>query len=396
MKKILIVDDENNFLLSLEDGLKEFSDSFSIATANNGKEAVAIMEKEDVHLVITDIKMPDMDGFELLAHLSVTHADIPVIVMTAFGSSEIEDRLDNMGAFQYIEKPIDFDVLIEKVKDGLAAAEKGHISGVSLASFMQLLSLDKKTCTLSVTSGEHVGRVFFLEGDLLNAFTETLQGQDAALEISCWDPVEIEIQHLCRQRERVIDAPLGFILIESARMKDERKEREAGGKGLEEKKSKDKKAAPAEGVVREIDPATLAQPAQTAEGVAREIDPASLVSAPESASVHPAISPMLEALKSMNGVTRLAILNRDGVLLADYKNGSEFGSYIAILLSETEKLNVDLGITAPLSLVVNKRTGSKLLVIAGPQIIVGLELSNDASAGSIADSMRPMVQRVSL
>ncbi len=396
MKKILIVDDENNFLLSLEDGLKEFSDSFSIATANNGKEAVAVMAKEEVNLVITDIKMPDMDGFELLAHLSATHADIPVIVMTAFGSSEIEDRLDNMGAFQYIEKPIDFDVLIEKVNEGLAAAEKGHITGVSLASFMQLLSLDKKTCTLNVTSGEHVGTVFFLDGELMNAFTDTLQGQEAALEIACWDPVEIDIQHLCRQRERIIEAPLGFVLIESARMKDERKEREAGGAGLEEDDKKEKKEAPVEGVAREIDPATLAQPAETVEGIAKEVDPASLVSTPEGPQVPPAIAPMLDALQSMEGVTRLAIVNREGLLLAEHKNGSEFGPYITILLSETEKLNGDLGISAPQSLVVNKRTGSKLLIIAGPQIIVGLELSNEASAGSIADSMRPMVQRISL
>jgi CheY-like chemotaxis protein/predicted regulator of Ras-like GTPase activity (Roadblock/LC7/MglB family) len=389
MKKILIVDDENNFLLSLEDGLREFSDSFAIATAHNGIEALAVMAKEEVDLVITDIKMPDMDGFELLAHLSIVHADIPVMVMTAFGSSEIEERLDTMGAFQYIEKPIDFDVLIEKVKEGLAAGEKGHISGVSLSSFMQLLSLDKKTCTLHVSSGPHVGTLFFLNGDLMNAFTDTLQGQEAALEITCWDPVEITIQQLCRQRQRVIEAPLGFILIESARMKDERQEHDAGGKGGEEET---KKTSPGEGVAREIDPATLAQPPQTA----TEIDPASLVSAPEEPSILPTIAPMFEALKSMEGVTGLTILDRDGLLLAEYKNDNAFGPYITMLLSQTEKLNVDLGISVPQSLVVNKRMGSKMLILPGPQVIVGLELSSDASVGSLAESLHPMVQRVSL
>lgn len=398
MKKILIVDDENNFLLSLEDGLKEFSDSFSIATANNGKEAVAIMETEAVNLVITDIKMPDMDGFELLAHLSVSHPDIPVIVMTAFGSSEIEERLDNMGAFQYIEKPIDFDVLIEKVKDGLAAGEKGHITGVSLASFMQLLSLDKKTCTLKVTSADHAGTVFFLDGELMNAFTDTLQGQEAALEIACWESVEIEIQHFCRQRERVIESPLGFVLIESARMKDERKDRATGGKGMaeEEERQKKKKAPATKGVPREVDPASLAQPPETAEGVAREIDPASLVAKPEEAPVPPAIAPMFDALRAMEGIMRLAIVDREGMLLAQFENGNEFGPYITMVLTETEKLNHELGISAPQSLVLNKRTGSKLLIIAGPKIVVGLELANDVSAGSVADSMRPMVQRISL
>ncbi|MDR9501267.1 MAG: response regulator [Desulfurivibrionaceae bacterium] len=389
MKKILIVDDESNFLLSLEDGLKEFSDSFAIATAHNGIEALAVMKKEEVDLVITDIKMPDMDGFELLAQLSIVHADIPVIVMTAFGSSEIEERLDTMGAFQYIEKPIDFDVLIERVKEGLAAGEKGHISGVSLSSFMQLLSLDKKTCTLHVTSGPHVGTLFFLNGDLMNAFTDTLQGQEAALEITCWDPVEITIQQLCRQRQRVIEAPLGFILIESARMKDERQEHDAGGKAVEKEK---KKTSSGEGVSREIDPATLTQSPQTA----TEIDPASLVSAPEEPAILPTIAPMFEALKSMEGVTGLTILDRDGLLLAEYKNDHAYGPYIAMLLTQTEKLNGDLGISLPQSLVVNKRMGSKMLILPGPEVIVGLQLSSDAAVGSLAESLHPMVQRVSL
>lgn len=382
MKKILIVDDESNFLLSLEDGLKEFSDFFSIATAHNGKEAAAIIDREEVNLIITDIKMPEMDGFELLAHLSTDHADIPVIVMTAFGSSEIEERLDSMGAFQYIEKPIDFDLLIEKVNEGLAAAEKGHISGVSLTSFMQLLSLDNKTATLKVISGNQVGTVFFLDGELMNAFTDTLQGQEAALEIACWDSVEIEIQHLCRQREKVIEAPLGFVLIESARMKDERQDRASGGKGLaaeEERKSKK----------------TQKNQGAQAEGVAREIDPASLVSEPER-PVPPAIVPMLDALTSMDEVSCLAILDRQGALLAEHKKGGEFASYAAILVSETEKLNADLGLSPPQSLVVNKRTGSKILIIPGPHIIVGIELSSDASAGTIAGSMCPMVKRVAL
>jgi predicted regulator of Ras-like GTPase activity (Roadblock/LC7/MglB family) len=105
---------------------------------------------------------------------------------------------------------------------------------------------------------------------------------------------------------------------------------------------------------------------------------------------------MFEALKVMEGVTRLAILNREGLLIAELKNGNEFGPYITMLLTATEKLNAELGISAPQSLVINKRTGSKILIIAGPHIIVGLDLSNDASAGSIADSMRPMVQRISL
>ena len=416
MKQILIVDDETNFLLSLEDGLRGFNDSFSISSAGNGKEAMAVLSKGGIDLVITDIKMPEMDGLELLAKMSVTNPDVPVIVMTAFGSSAIEEKLESMGAFQYIEKPIDFDLLIDKVNEGLAAAEKGRITGVSLASFLQLLNLDKKTCTLQVTSEGKVGNLFFHDGEILNAFTDTLTAQDAALEIASWDPVEIEIQHFCRLREQSIEAPLGYILIESARMKDERAEKaekEAAGQseaepssGQEEiKDSSDleakvesldfgETALPEGAVIREVDPATIAPPADLPSG-AQEIDPASLASAPEP-GVPPTVLPLLETVKSLDGVLRAVLQQADGSLIAEEGKGSVLSPFITTLLAETAKLNNDLGFSAPRSLILNRGNGEKLIIVPGPQVVVGLEVSNDAAAAVISDSLRPMVRRISL
>ncbi len=399
MKKIVIVDDENNFLLSLKDGLSEFSDRFSILPANNGQEALTLLAEEEVNLVITDIKMPEMDGFELLAAMSNEYADIPVIVMTAFGSSEIEDRLDTMGAFQYIEKPIDFDDLTEMVNEGLEAAKKGHITGVSLSSFMQLLSLDKKTCTLKIKSGHHVGTIFFLNGELLHAFTESLQGQDAALEISCWDPVEIEIQHLCRQREQVIEAPLGYILIESARMKDERAEQEANGESSDA--ASDKKESSQEeshesqsGQPQEIDPASLVQPPE---------DPVSLIEEESlvleevgEPVVPPEITILLDIISPINGVTTVVVAEKDGSIVTETNGGGARIAYFAALVSQVAKMNSELRTSAPQTFVLNERSGSKILIVNGSHVFVALELGNEASADSVAGSISPLVQRLTL
>ncbi len=415
MKQILIVDDETNFLLSLEDGLRGFNDTFVISSAGNGKEAMAVLGKGGIDLVITDIKMPEMDGLELLAKMSVSNPDVPVIVMTAFGSSAIEEKLETMGAFQYIEKPIDFDLLIDKVNEGLAAAEKGRITGVSLASFMQLLSLDNKTCTLNVSSGSKVGTVFFRDGELLNAFTDTLTDQDAALEIGTWDPVEIEIQHLCRQREKVIEAPLGYILIESARLKDERAEIAAGGEKEELEKddnaqdsANDIAAAeekidgldfteslvPEGAVVREVDPVTITKPADLPAG-AQEIDPASLQSQPD-AGVPPALEPLFDAIHTLDGVIRLVVQQKDGTVLAEESSGSILSPFIAFVLMEAVNLNNDLGFSEPRSMILNKDTGEKVLIVPGTMVVVGLEVTNDAAAATITDSLRPIVRRVKL
>jgi CheY-like chemotaxis protein len=435
MKKILIVDDENNFLLSLKDGL---SDTFSILCANNGQEALDILAGEEVNLVITDIKMPVMDGFELLAQMNNAYSDIPVIVMTAFGSSEMEERLDAMGAFQYVEKPIDFDILINRVNQGLAAAKKGNITGVSLSSFMQLLSLDKKTCTLRITSGDHIGTIFFSAGELLQAFTESLQGVDAALEIASWDPVDIELQHLCRQREQVIDAPLGYILIESARRKDEKAEEEAKNKAKGDGESS------CAGQPQEIDPASLIQPPEdpstllgqeevdaenkakgdgesSCAGQPQEIDPASLIQPPEDPStllaqeevdadelvfaVEEAAAPslpvqvsmLLDIINPVDGVNEVVVFDKkNGSIVAERNQGGNLSPYCAALVTQVTQINSELHLTVPRTFILHAQTGSTVLIVNGPQVFVALGLANTASADAVAGSIRPVVQRLTL
>lgn len=221
MKNVLIVDDEKNFLLSLSDGLSAYASDFNVLTAGNGKEAVEVLESNKVDLVVTDLKMPRMDGFELLMHINMEHPTIPVIVMTAFGTPEIEDRTENLGAVQYLEKPLDFTELADKIFDGLAAGSKGYIQGISLSSFLQLVEMEKKTCTLTIRSGDEKGLLFFLKGVLIDAETGKLKDKEAAYEIVCWENAEIEINHMCKRRKNRINTSLNHILMESFRLKDE-------------------------------------------------------------------------------------------------------------------------------------------------------------------------------
>jgi DNA-binding response OmpR family regulator len=222
VKNVLIVDDETSFLISLTDGLKDYSNDFNVITAENGKEAVEILQTIGIDLVVTDLKMPVMDGFELLSFLGNKYPAVPVVVMTAFGTPEIEDRTHELGAIQYIEKPLDFRDLAEKIYEGLAAGSKGHISGITLSSFLQLLEIEKKTCTLKITAEDQEGALYLSKGMLLNAETALLQGEEAAYEIVCWDNATIEISSGRKKRNKVIESTLSHILMEGFRRKDER------------------------------------------------------------------------------------------------------------------------------------------------------------------------------
>lgn len=233
MKNVLIVDDEKVFLLSLSDGLKSYSDEFNVLIAFNGKEAVKILNSTKIDLVVTDLKMPEIDGFQLLAYLTRHFPDIPTIVMTAFGTPDMEGKLLTMGATQYLEKPLDFDVLADNIRQHVARDNsQGHIKGITLGTFLQFLEMERKTCTLTVTSNERIGRLYFLEGELINAKTETTEGEQAAYEIIGWDETEIEINYSCKNKTKAITSPLSFVLMESCKIKDE------ASKQLEEQETK--------------------------------------------------------------------------------------------------------------------------------------------------------------
>ena len=119
MKTVLLVDDEKLFLASLTEGLVSYGSEFDVVTANNGKQAIDIINSQSIDLIVTDLKMPVMDGFQLLVHLMNENFNFPVIVMTAFGTPEIENQLKDFLAFGYLEKPIDFQKLADKISDGL-------------------------------------------------------------------------------------------------------------------------------------------------------------------------------------------------------------------------------------------------------------------------------------
>ncbi len=108
--KILVVDDEAPIREILEKGLSKIG-SFFVEGAQNGKEAIEKIERDVFDLVLTDMKMPEMDGLELLKTIKGTWPDIMVILMTAYGSIETAVEAMKIGANDYITKPIDFNEL---------------------------------------------------------------------------------------------------------------------------------------------------------------------------------------------------------------------------------------------------------------------------------------------
>lgn len=112
-KKILVVDDEKSFREPIAETLEDVG--YSTLTAGSGVEALAVMKADEPDLVITDIKMPKMDGVTLLGEINKQHPGKPVIMMSAYGTIENAVQAMKDGAFDYIGKPFNLDELLIRV-----------------------------------------------------------------------------------------------------------------------------------------------------------------------------------------------------------------------------------------------------------------------------------------
>lgn len=112
--KILIADDEKGIRDSLQMILSE--EGYNTTAVSNGLEALELIEKNEYHLVISDIKMPTVDGMELLEKCSKISPDTYFIIMTAYASVETAIVALRNGAYDYLLKPVEFDDLLIRVK----------------------------------------------------------------------------------------------------------------------------------------------------------------------------------------------------------------------------------------------------------------------------------------
>jgi DNA-binding NtrC family response regulator len=110
---IMLVDDEEDFVEMLDLRLKEIGEN--VVTAYNGGDCLNILETQDIDVVILDVKMPGMDGIEVLQAIKKQYPLIEVIMLTGHGTIEIAIQGMKLGAFDFLFKPADFDELTEKL-----------------------------------------------------------------------------------------------------------------------------------------------------------------------------------------------------------------------------------------------------------------------------------------
>ena len=120
--KLLMVDDEVKFLESISKRL--VLKNFDVTTAVNGKEAIESAEKGFFDVAVVDFQMPGMDGAQVLRTLKEKHKYLEIIMLTGHATVDSAVECTKLGAFKYLEKPYDFENLVETIQEAYEARLK--------------------------------------------------------------------------------------------------------------------------------------------------------------------------------------------------------------------------------------------------------------------------------
>jgi len=121
MNTILIIDDDDQLRQSFFKLLKE--EGYEVRAAASGEAGIEEVARERPDLVVLDVKLPGMDGLETFGHIREIDATLPVIIMTAYGTTDTAIEATKLGAFDYILKPFDIPFVLKLIQQALEAGQ---------------------------------------------------------------------------------------------------------------------------------------------------------------------------------------------------------------------------------------------------------------------------------
>jgi two-component system, OmpR family, response regulator CpxR len=120
---VLLVDDEREFVQTLSERLQ--MRDMGAAVAYDGDSALKLVNEDEPEVMILDLKMPGIDGFEVLKRIKKDHPEIEVIILTGHGTDADEELCMKLGAFAYLQKPVDIEILSATLQKAYAKSKQG-------------------------------------------------------------------------------------------------------------------------------------------------------------------------------------------------------------------------------------------------------------------------------
>ena len=225
--KILLVDDDPDLLALYQEVLSGLPGDPEILTTDSGARAVTMLEEQPFRLLITDLKMPRMDGLQLLSVVRRKHPNLRTIVLTSVVDEQFRSRVYALGVDLFWQKPgteSEFEMFKETVASLVEREDQEGFRGMqskSLVDIIQLECLSQGSPVLRITNGPLVGKIWITAGELIDAEAGHLTGVEAFQHVLSWKAGSFEVLSPEPDRPRTINVPYNALLLESAQAIDE-------------------------------------------------------------------------------------------------------------------------------------------------------------------------------
>ena len=191
-----------------------------IHTATSGARAIALLETEPFRLLICDLKMPKMDGLQVLSIVRRRFPELRTVVMTAVQDEEFRSRAYALGVDLFWLKPDtqqNMEMFLECLESLLGRDTEGGFRGVQSKGLMDLIQMEclsQSSTVLRITRGALTGKIWILGGELIDAEAEGARGEAAFHRILEWKSGTFENLPSEPDRERTIHKPANALLLE--------------------------------------------------------------------------------------------------------------------------------------------------------------------------------------
>ena len=226
--KVLIVDDDPAVLDTYRDLMSQLPSRPEIFTASSGTRALSLLKAEPFRLLICDLKMPKMDGLQVLSIVRRQFPELRTVVMTGVQDEEFRSRAYALGVDLYWLKPDtqqNMEMFLQCIESLLGRdSEGGGFRGVhskGLIDLIQMECLSQSSTVLRVMRGALVGRIWIQTGELIDAEIEGARGETAFRRILEWKSGTFENLPAEPGRERTITKAVNALLLETAQAIDE-------------------------------------------------------------------------------------------------------------------------------------------------------------------------------
>ncbi|HEY5911719.1 MAG TPA: response regulator [Verrucomicrobiae bacterium] len=225
--KLLIVDDDPAVLELYRELLSHLPSQPEVFTATSGPRALALLKAEPFRLLLCDLKMPKMDGLQVLSICRRTFPDLRTVVVTAVENEEFRSRAYALGVDLFWLKPDtqqNMQMFLQCVEALLGMANDSGFRGVQSKGLLDLLQMEclaQSSTVLRIRRGGLTGQIWIIGGELIDAETEGTRGEAAFRRILSWKSGTFENMPPEPSRERTIFKPFNALLLETAQVLDE-------------------------------------------------------------------------------------------------------------------------------------------------------------------------------